>query len=51
MNNTRNHAFSSLQINDCQNFGIRGVNVSNVTMSSIVVNGANGTSSPIREGP
>src|SRR6185369_5026938 len=50
LNNTRNHALSWLQINDCQNFGIRGTSVTSVTMSNIVVNGTNGTSTPNREG-
>jgi len=39
-----------MQINDCQNFGIRGANVTSVTMTNIVVNGVNGTSTPNREG-
>lgn len=50
MNNTRSNAFSWMQISDCQNFGIRGLNVTSVTMSNIVVNGTNGTSSPSHEG-
>jgi hypothetical protein len=50
MNNTRSNAFAWMQINDCQNFGIRGANVTSVTMSNLVVNGANGTSTPSREG-
>ena len=50
MNNSGSNAFSWMQINDCQNFGIRGSSVTSVTLSNLVVNGANGTSTAGREG-
>jgi len=50
LNNTRNHAFNWMQINDCQNFGIRGLNVTSFGITNTIVNGANGTSTPAREG-
>ncbi len=50
MNFTSSNSFNWLQINDCQNFGIRGVNVTSTTMTNIVVNGVNGNSTPNHEG-
>ncbi len=50
LNNTRNVSLSWMQLNDFDNFGIRGTNVTNFTLASSTVSGTNGTNTASREG-
>jgi hypothetical protein len=49
LNNTRNVSLSRMQLNDFDNFAIRGANVVNFTLANSVINGVNGTSSAADE--
>lgn len=42
LNNTSNVVLQRMQINDCQNFGIRGLDVGNFTFQYSTINGSNG---------
>ena len=50
LNNTKNPSFARMQLNDFQNFAIRGFNVNGLTISNCIVNGNNGTNADINEG-
>jgi hypothetical protein len=52
LNNTQNVSLSWLQLNDFQNFAIRGIGVVGFTLSNSVINGTNGNnaSAPFNEG-
>jgi VCBS repeat-containing protein len=52
LNKTNNVSLSWLQLNDFQNFAIRGTSVSGFTLSNSVINGTNGNnaSGPFNEG-
>ena len=51
LNSTQQPSFSWMQLNDFQNYGIVGTNVTGLTLNHIVINGTNGTSaSGIGEG-
>ncbi|MBL7781790.1 MAG: hypothetical protein JNM22_11280, partial [Saprospiraceae bacterium] len=45
LNNTSNVVLRRMQINDCQNFGIRGLDVGNFTFQYSTINGSNGNTS------
>ena len=45
LNNTSGVSLSYMQLNDFQNFGIRGFNVTGFSMDNTVINGSNGTNS------
>jgi large repetitive protein len=47
LNDTGNVSLSRMQLNDFQNFGIRGKVVNNFSMDNCVVNGANGTAASL----
>jgi len=51
LNSTQKPSFSWMQLNDFQNYGIVGTNVTGLTLDHVVINGTNGTSvSGIGEG-
>jgi hypothetical protein len=50
LNQTRTISLSWMQLNDHQNFAIRGVNVTGFTLADSVINGSNGTSTAADEG-
>lgn len=50
LNNTSNVILRRMQINDCQNFGLRGLSVGNVTFQYSTINGLNGDGVPGPEG-
>ncbi|HEX8830052.1 MAG TPA: hypothetical protein VF705_02745, partial [Longimicrobium sp.] len=50
LNNTRSPSFSWMQLNDHQGWGIRGIDVTNLTLANVVVSGANGTDVSTDEG-
>lgn len=50
LNNTRNISLSRMQLNDFQNFAIRGITVTGFSLSNSTINGANGTSTGADEG-
>jgi putative ubiquitin-RnfH superfamily antitoxin RatB of RatAB toxin-antitoxin module len=50
LNNTRDVSLSWMQLNDFDNFGIRGLNVTNFTLANSTVSGTNGTNTASREG-
>lgn len=50
LNNTQNVALNFMQINDHENFAIRGTGVANFDMDDSVVNGVNGNSAADDEG-
>jgi hypothetical protein len=53
LNSTKSPSFSNMQLNDFQNYGIRGINVSGFTLSNSVVNttsGFNGDNTALNEG-
>lgn len=49
LNNTSNVSLSRMQLNNFDNFAIRGTNVSGFTLSNSVINGTNGTNDTIDE--
>ena len=49
LNSTTSPSFSYMQINDCQNFGILGSNVTGFTLANSTVSGANGTNDGLDE--
>ena len=51
LNNTKNPSFSWMQLNDFDNFAIRGTDVQGFTMTNVVINGTNGTNDGFDEGP
>lgn len=50
LNNTSNVILRRMQINDCQNFGIRGLSIGNFTFQYSTINGLNGDGVPGEEG-
>jgi methionine-rich copper-binding protein CopC len=50
LNNTRSPSFSFMQLNDHQGWGIRGIDVTNLTLANVVVSGTNGTDAGTDEG-
>ncbi len=50
LNSTRSPSFSFMQLNDHQGWGIRGIDVTNLTLANVVVSGTNGTDASTDEG-
>jgi uncharacterized repeat protein (TIGR01451 family) len=50
LNQTRDVSLSYVQLNDFDNFAIRGTSVTNFVLANSVINGANGTSAAADEG-
>lgn len=50
LTNTSNVSLARMQINDHQNFAIRGTSVTGFSLSDSTINGANGTSAALDEG-
>ncbi|MEK6259708.1 MAG: VCBS domain-containing protein [Planctomycetota bacterium] len=50
LNSTQNVSLANMQLNDFDNFAIRGTTVTNLTMTNIDVTGTNGTNSATDEG-
>jgi hypothetical protein len=49
LNGTSNASFDRMQLNDFQNFAIRGIGVTGFTLANSIVNGANGSNGAIDE--
>ncbi|MGH3079819.1 MAG: beta strand repeat-containing protein [Gaiellaceae bacterium] len=50
LNNTKSPSFTRMQLNDFQNFAIRGSSVSGFTLADSVVSGSNGNNAAVDEG-
>jgi hypothetical protein len=50
LNNTQNPSFSYMQLNDFENFAIKGDNVTGFSLINSVIDGVNGTSTGLDEG-
>jgi uncharacterized repeat protein (TIGR01451 family) len=50
LNNTRDVQLAGMQLNDFDNFAVRGSSVTNFTMTDTVINGTNGTNDSFDEG-
>ncbi len=50
LNSTKNVSLTRMQLNDFQNFAIRGTNVNGFTLANCVINGSNGNNDSADEG-